>query len=39
MDINSARKLLANQSTDDLIKIIVSLANISEDAEEWLLNY
>ena len=39
MDINSARKLLANQSTDDLIKIIVNLANISEDAEEWLLNY
>ncbi|MBO6209974.1 MAG: hypothetical protein J6N99_04720 [Schwartzia sp.] len=39
MDIATAKKLLAEQSKQDLIKIIARLSNYSDDAESWLLEY
>ncbi len=39
MDLKTARKLLANQSKEGLLRIIVSLSESSDEAEEWLLDY
>ncbi len=39
MDLSDVKKLLKNQSNENLLKIIVRLSNYSEDAEEWLLDY
>ena len=37
MDLKTARRLLANQSKEALLRIIISLSGFSEEAEEWLL--
>jgi len=39
MDLKTARRLLVNQSKEELLRIIVSLSGFSEEAEEWLLDY
>ena len=39
MDLKTARRLLANQSKEALLRIIISLSGFSEEAEEWLLDY
>lgn len=39
MDIATAKKLLAEQSKQDLIRIIARLSTYSDDAESWLLEY
>ena len=39
MNIDTVKKLLANQEKAELYKIISRLSNYSEEAEEWLLNY
>lgn len=39
MDLKTARRLLANQSKEELLRIIVSLSESSDEAEEWLLDY
>ena len=38
MDLKTARRLLSNQSKEELLKIIISLYADSEKAEEWLLD-
>ena len=39
MNIDTVKKLLANQERTELYSIISKLSNYSEDAEEWLLDY
>ncbi len=39
MDIVAAKKLLANQSKAELIKIIARLSSYDDDTESWLLEY
>ena len=39
MDLKTARRLLANQSKEALLRIIVNLSGFSKEAEEWLLDY
>ena len=39
MDLKTAKRLLANQSKEGLLRVIVSLLGFSEEAEEWLLDY
>ena len=39
MNIDTVKKLLANQERNELYSIISKLSNYSEDAEEWLLDY
>ena len=39
MDYKTARRLLSNQSKEELLRIIVRLSSYTEEAEEWLLDY
>jgi tetratricopeptide (TPR) repeat protein len=39
MNIDTVKKLLANQERTELYSIISKLSNYSEDAEEWLFDY
>ena len=39
MNIDTVKKLLANQERNEVYSIISKLSNYSEDAEEWLLDY
>lgn len=39
MDLKTTKRLLANQSKEELLKIIANLSAYSEEAEEWLLKY
>ena len=39
MDLKTARRLLTNQSKEEMLRIIVNLSGFSEEAEKWLLDY
>ena len=39
MDIETAKKLLKETKREELIQMITSMANSSEEAEEWFLDY